>query len=82
MFTVKDIQAKYGVTEHTVLGWLRSGELRGVNVGRKPGAKKPRWRISSEALAQFELARESGGPAPAKARRKKQTAGVIEFYPV
>jgi excisionase family DNA binding protein len=46
MYTIQDLQRRYGVTVHTVLGWIRSGELRAVNVGRRRGARKPRWRIT------------------------------------
>jgi excisionase family DNA binding protein len=78
--SVRDLCERYGVSEHTVLGWIRSGELRAVNVGRRPGTKKPRWRITAEALQAFELAR-TPTPSPSRAqRRKKRPAGVIEFY--
>jgi excisionase family DNA binding protein len=40
--SVKDVAERYGVTPHTVLSWIASGELRAVNVGRRAGAKKPR----------------------------------------
>jgi excisionase family DNA binding protein len=78
-FTVKDLTERYRVSEHTVLGWIRSGELRAVNVGRKSGAKKPRWRIPEEALSAFELSRTATTPPP-RMRRRKRPAGVIAFY--
>jgi excisionase family DNA binding protein len=78
MFTVRDIQKRYSVTVHTVLGWIRSGELRAMHVGRKLDAKKPRWRISEEAVEAFELLRTPTPPAP-KVGRKRQNE-VIEFY--
>jgi transposase len=79
--SVRDIADRYGRTEATILCWIKSGELRAINVGRKPGAKKPRWRITPEALAAFELARESGTPAPVKTRRRQKRDGaVIQFY--
>lgn len=79
MFTVLDLQNRYGVTVHTVLGWIKTGELRAVNVGRRLGAKKPRWRITEEALQEFELLRTPNPPLP-RARRRKRQAEVIEFY--
>jgi excisionase family DNA binding protein len=78
MYTVQDLCERYGVTGHTVLAWIRSGELRAVNVGRRLGAGKPRWRITQEALTEFELLRTPTAPAP-KVRRKRQPE-VIEFY--
>jgi excisionase family DNA binding protein len=77
--SVRDLCERYGVSEHTVLGWIRSGELRAVNVGRRPGARKPRWRITQETLEQFELAR-TPTPPPPRARRRKRPPDVIEFY--
>ena len=52
--TIRDVCERFVVTEHTVLAWIRSGELRAVNVGRAPEAKKPRWRITQAALDAFE----------------------------
>jgi excisionase family DNA binding protein len=77
--SVRDVCERYGVGEHTVLGWLRSGELRAVNVGRTAGAKKPRWRITQEALEAFEQLRTPGAP-PAQMKRRKKPTDVIEFY--
>ncbi len=44
-YSVKDVAERYHVGIHTVLQWIASGELRAVNVGRKPGSKKPRCRV-------------------------------------
>jgi excisionase family DNA binding protein len=77
--TVKAVAERYAVSEHTVLGWVRSGELRAINVGRRLGAGKPRWRISELALANFELLRTPTPPLP-KIRPRKRVGGVIEFY--
>jgi len=62
--TVRELCERYGVGEHTVLAWIRSGELRAVNVGRRQGAGKPRWRVTAEALATFELLRTPQPPPP------------------
>jgi transposase len=75
---VRDVCERYGVSEQTVLGWIHSGQLKALNVSRKLGARKPRWRISEEALAAFEVAR-TPTPPPPRARREKQPA-VIQFY--
>jgi excisionase family DNA binding protein len=77
--SVRDVCKRYGVGEHTVLTWLRSGQLRAVNVSRRPDAKKPRWRITQDALEAFELAR-THTPPPPRTKRRKRPADVIEFY--
>jgi excisionase family DNA binding protein len=78
-YSVRDLCERYAVSEHTVLTWINRGELRAVNVGRRPGAKKPRWRITQEALAAFEALR-TPTPLRPRVRRKKRPADVVEFY--
>jgi excisionase family DNA binding protein len=78
--TVRDLCERYGVTEHTVLAWIRSGEMLAVHVGRKAGAKKPRWRITQAALDAFEQLRTPSTPRLASHRKKRTTGDVVEFY--
>ncbi len=78
--TVADVAARLGVDGETVLAWLHAGTLRGVNVAR-PGCRRPRWRIAAEEFERFLAARTSAPPrSPARPRRQKETAGVIEFF--
>lgn len=77
--TVEQVAERYAVGKATVWGWIHSGELLALNVGRKPGAKKPRWRITAEAIERFELIRSSRPPAPPVRRRRKQTS-EINYY--
>lgn len=78
MHSVKDIAERYDVTQHTVIAWIQSGDLKAVDVSRRRGGK-PHWRISTEALEAFEFSRMPIPPAP-KSRRRKRDADVIEFY--
>ncbi len=79
-YSVRDICDRYGVGEHTVLGWIRSGDLRAINVGRSVKAKKPRWRITEEALAAFELRRTPDPPQPKTRKKRRKSSSVIERY--
>lgn len=81
-YTIRDICNRYGVNEHTVLSWINvTHELMAVNVGVAPGKKKPRWRITEEALKDFESKRATAPPAPTPPRRRRNQSsdGVIEF---
>ncbi len=78
MFTVHEIELRFGVSEGTVLVWVRSGELKALNVGRDSGAKRPRWRVTQGAVDAFEASRTATPPEP-RARRAKP-ADVVEFY--
>jgi len=82
-FSVRDLADRYAVTAATVLSWIRSGELRAINVGRRPDSRKPRWRVTKEALDAFESRRTPSPEAAATARaprRRKRPADVVEFY--
>jgi hypothetical protein len=78
IYTVKDLQLRYGVGESTVLAWIHSGELKAINVGVEPGKRRPRWRITAEAVQAFEAGRTPTPSLPAVRRRKQDQ--VIEFY--
>lgn len=78
-YSVRDLQLRYRVTDHTVLGWIRDGDLKAINTGRSLAKKKPRWSITEEQLRDFERLRTSPERA-SPVRRKKRDAGVIQFY--
>lgn len=78
--SVKEVADLWGVTSETVLNWIRASELAAVNVSRSLRSKKPRFRITCEALAAFEAAR-SATPPPPRAARRKQPADTVAFYP-
>lgn len=77
-FGVKQIQERYGVGEHTVLGWIKSGLLKAVDI-RRVGSSRAKWRVTQESLAAFEALR-TPSPPPAPTRRRKRPTNVIEFY--
>jgi hypothetical protein len=77
--SVSDVAERYCVCDHTVLGWIKRGELRAINVGRHLNARKPRWRITEQALQEFERLRTPTPPMPRLSRRKRP-AEVVEFY--
>ena len=74
-----DVARDLGVNQSKVLGWIRSGELRGVNVATRLGGR-PRWRIAQVDLDSF-LMRRSAAPAPKVTKlRKRKDDAVIEFF--
>ncbi len=78
-FSVKDIMERYGVGSGTVVGWIRAGELVAINVARRMGGKKARWRVTEAALKSFEALRTPTVPQP-KANRRKRGGDIIEYY--
>ena len=76
--TPPQIAARYGVGTDKVLGWIRSGEMRGVNIAAKANGR-PRYVVDEADLAVFE-ARRAARPLSAAPRRRKKSEGVIPFF--
>jgi excisionase family DNA binding protein len=60
----REYAQRLGVAENKVLTWIRSGELKALNVATK-ATGRPRWRLSEEAIREFEegrTARPHGKP--------------------
>jgi hypothetical protein len=77
-YTVRDLAKRWRVGVAKVLGFLRRGELVGINLAGNLAAK-PQWRITPEAVAAFEKRRTSA-PTP-KARKQRRRPEVIDFFP-
>ena len=60
--TVAQVAKHLSAGESLVLSFIRGGELRAFNVARSATAKRPSWRISAEALAEFEASRTPSAP--------------------
>lgn len=79
MIDVATIAGRLGVSEDTVLGWLASGELAGVDLSRKgPAGKKRRWRVEEEDLLAF-IERRRVRPV-VKAKRRQTRTPVTTYF--
>jgi hypothetical protein len=76
--TPPQVGERLGVSAEKVIGWIRAGELRGMNVAARLGGR-PRWRIDLADLLAFEQ-RRSAVPTAPKPRRRHKQAAVIEFF--
>ena len=75
--TTRDVSRRYRVGEDKVRGWIARGELKAINTAAAL-CGKPRWVITSDALAEFE--RRRAGGQPPKPERRRRIAGR-DFYP-
>jgi hypothetical protein len=66
------------VAEEKVLGWIRAGELRAVNVAAR-NCRRPRYRIDQLAIDEF-LAARTVNPPLKMARRGRQLTEIIAYY--
>lgn len=67
---------RLGVSPETVIGWIRSGELKAANVGK--GKKRARYRIEPDALAEFQRKRCADvTPEKTPQRRRRKSLGSL-----
>lgn len=77
--TVAEVAERLGINTTKVGKFIGDGSLRAIDVSYEPHKGKPRWRISIEALADFEAARSNTPAPPPKNRRKVIPRPPIEF---
>jgi Helix-turn-helix domain len=76
--TPPQVARRFGISPDKVVGWIRCGELRGVNIAAKPNGR-PRYVVDEADLAAFEM-RRAAQPKPPALRRRKAIKDVIEFF--
>ena len=57
-FTPPELARRYGVEPCKVIAWIRSGELRALNVATR-ATGRPRYLIGEEDIARFEQGRST-----------------------
>jgi excisionase family DNA binding protein len=77
-FTPPQIAKQLGVSADKVVGWIRAGEIRAINVAARPGGR-PRFRVGEADLIAFEQ-RRSAVPTTPTPRRRKKPANVEKFF--
>ena len=78
--TTQEVADRYRCGVEKILQWIAHGDLTAVNVAARGGGK-PRWRISAEALAEFERRRSTVPPLPMPTRRtRKADNEPISFF--
>jgi hypothetical protein len=68
----------YQVDPSTVRWWIESGQLRAINVAR-PGARRPRYRISLIDLAAFENSR-AVAPKPRRRHGRQRPIDAVRYF--
>ncbi len=75
----QQVAKRLRVSADKVRDWINKGELKAVNVANRDSSR-PRWRISEDAIRDFENKRQASTPPSAVQRRKKNDDGIIEFF--
>lgn len=70
--------ARLGVPPDKVVAWIRRGELQAMNMAESPNGERPRFRISPQAIEDFERLR-AVVPAPKPIRRNRRSPAIKSF---
>ena len=77
------VAKRFGVATAKVIGWIRTGELKALNLANR-GCVRPRYSVTPEALEDFERARQvvpDGGESTTKRlRRLTKQKGIKDFF--
>jgi excisionase family DNA binding protein len=78
-----EIAERYGVSTNTVSAWIRSGELKALNLAKRT-AQLPRYSISPEAIEEFEAARavvpDHGMSTTQRLRRQAKLGAAKDYF--
>lgn len=69
----------WGVSPDKILSWIRSGELRAVNIATDRSCR-PRYVIDRKDIEQFEATRVSTRVERPTRRRSKKVDGIVEYF--
>jgi len=77
--TPPEVAQRLAVKPAKILGWIRSGRLRAINVAN-PGCRRPRFRIDPADLQVFLATLTVHPPAKLTRRRRNAKTDVITFF--
>ena len=73
------IAKRYGCKNDTVISWIKSGELRAIDVS-SPESTRPRYRIDPDDLAAFENRRSVQARPKIQRRRRRKDPRFVEYF--
>src|SRR5262249_52665197 len=78
-YSIADLWHRWKVGPDKIRGFLRRGEMLGINVAANLSGK-PQWRITAESVERFEQ-RRSSLPLPVPTRARRRSVERIDYYP-
>ncbi len=77
--SVPQLAREWGVAPKKVTDFIQSGELRAINLARKPD-NRPRYAIDVADIESFERGREIVPSAEPTRRLRKSASDVTEYF--
>lgn len=77
--SVPRLSKEWGVSAAKIVAFIRSGELRAVDLATK-GSTRPRYLIDRGDIAAFEASRQVVPVATPPRKLRRQSAGAVEKF--
>ena len=77
--TPPELARRWRVRVQQVHQWIKAGELKGDNLAVSTSGR-PRWKVSPEAVEDFEASRMATPPPPRRRRRRRVVTSGAERY--
>ncbi len=78
--TPPQLAKQWGVSADKITGFVKSGELKAIDVSTNRESVRPRYLIDRADIEAFEASRAVVPPAPKTKRRRKRDTTVKEFF--
>ncbi len=82
-YSVAQVAERYVVNATKVGAWIKAGELKAINVALDARGERARWRITPEALSEFEAARAAvptTAPVAKPSRKPRRNNEEVEYF--
>ncbi|MDA0832343.1 MAG: hypothetical protein O3A29_03595 [Planctomycetota bacterium] len=77
--TPPELAAQWGVKAESIIAKIRAGQLRAFDVSLQPGVGRPRYRISLDAIVEYEK-RFTGAVVKTTRAQRKTPDDLIEYF--
>ena len=78
--TPPQLAKRWGVSADKIVGFIKSGELRAIDVSSNRGSVRPRYLIDQRDIEAFEASRAVVAPTPKPKRRRRRRDPAIKEY--
>lgn len=75
---IKEIMTLLNVSRDTTERWIKTGQLRAINIAVNSKTDHASWRIPSGAVEEFVQSRSTRPPVP-KSTTRHRTPEIVEF---
>ena len=71
---------QWGISADKIVGFIRKGELRAIDVSSNRGSPRPRYLIDVRDIERFEQSRAVVAPQPTTRRRRRRPGAAVKEY--